>query len=77
MSDPFTHLTLSQYLEQVKGVITASFNKGVWVKAEIRNLSSKSGHYYFELAEKDEASDQTIASCKAVVWKFNAKKVID
>lgn len=77
MSEPPAHLTLSQYLEQVKGVITASFNKGVWVKAEIRNLSSKSGHYYFELAEKDEATDQTIASCKAVVWKFNTKKVID
>lgn len=77
MTDPRPHVSLSEYLEQVKGVITASFNKGVWVKAEIRNLSSKGGHYYFELAEKDEATDQTIASCKAVVWKFNAKKVID
>lgn len=38
-----------------------SFGEPVWVKAEIRNLSIKSGHYYLELAEKGEDTDKVIA----------------
>ena len=41
-----TVLRLSDYLSAVDMVIKQTFNHRVWVKAEIRNLSSKSGHYY-------------------------------
>jgi len=45
------------------------------VKAEIRNLNIKGGHYYLELAEKDENTDKVIASCKGTIWKFTAQKM--
>lgn len=69
-------LSLSQYLSTVQEVIQIAFNEPVWVKAEIRNLSIKGGHYYLELAEKDQDTDKVIASCKATIWKFSAAKMV-
>lgn len=69
-------LSLSEYLSAVKEVIRIAFNEPVWVKAEIRNLSIKGGHYYLELAEKEQGTDKVIASCKATIWKFSAAKMV-
>ncbi|QQN39262.1 exodeoxyribonuclease VII large subunit [Acinetobacter sp. CS-2] len=69
-------LSLSEYLATVQEVIRITFDEPVWVKAEIRNLSIKGGHYYLELAEKDENTDKVIASCKATIWKFSAAKMV-
>lgn len=70
-----TVLRLSDYLSAVDMVIKQTFNHRVWVKAEIRNLSSKSGHYYFELAEKDD-DGKVIASCRGNLWRFKAARVL-
>ena len=71
-----SQLSLSEYLATVQEVIRIAFDEPVWVKAEIRNLSIKGGHYYLELAEKDENTDKVIASCKATIWKFSAAKMV-
>lgn len=71
-----TQLSLSEYLATVQEVIRIAFDEPVWVKAEIRNLSIKGGHYYLELAEKEEDTDKVIASCKATIWKFTAAKMV-
>ena len=70
-----TVLRLSDYLAAVDMVIKQTFDHRVWVKAEIRNLSSKSGHYYFELAEKDD-NGQVVASCRGNLWRFKAARVL-
>lgn len=74
MSD--LQLTLSEYLSAVQEVIKMAFDEAMWVKAEIRNLNIKGGHYYLELAEKEQDSDKVIASCKATIWKFSASKIV-
>ena len=74
MSEP--QFSLSDYLSTVQEVIQIAFNEPVWVKAEIRNLNIKGGHYYLELAEKDESTDKVIASCKGTIWKFTAQKMV-
>ncbi len=71
-----TQLSLSQYLNTVQEVIIVAFDESVWIKAEIRNLNIKGGHYYLELAEKEENSDKVVASCKATIWKFAATKMV-
>ena len=71
-----TQFSLSDYLSTVQEVIRLSFDEPVWVKAEIRNLSIKGGHYYLELAEKEEDTDKVIASCKATIWKLTAVKIV-
>ncbi|KKW77435.1 exodeoxyribonuclease VII large subunit [Acinetobacter sp. AG1] len=68
--------SLSDYLSTVQEVIRLSFDEPVWVKAEIRNLSIKGGHYYLELAEKEEDTNKVIASCKATIWKSTAVKIV-
>lgn len=70
-----TVLRLSDYLAAVELVIKETFRHSVWVKAEIRNLSSKGGHYYFELAEKDD-DGKVIASCRGNLWRFKAARVL-
>src|SRR5699024_5179809 len=70
-----TVLRLSDYLSAVDMVIKETFSHSVWVKAEIRNLSSKGGHYYFELAEKDD-DGKVIASCRGNLWRFKASRVL-
>nr|WP_174505852.1 exodeoxyribonuclease VII large subunit [Acinetobacter sp. Marseille-Q1620] len=74
MSD--IQLTLSEYLNTVSEVIKITFQEAVWVKAEIRNLNIKSGHYYLELSEKEQDTDKLVASCKATIWKFTAQKIV-
>lgn len=71
-----TQPSLSEYLSTVQEVIKVTFDEPVWVKAEIRNLSIKGGHYYLELAEKEEDTDKVIASCKATIWKSSAAKMV-
>ncbi|WP_291357575.1 exodeoxyribonuclease VII large subunit [Acinetobacter sp. UBA3106] len=71
-----TQLSLSQYLATIQEVIRVTFDEPVWVKAEIRNLNIKGGHYYLELAEKEEDTDKVIASCKATIWKSSAAKMV-
>ena len=66
MSEP--QFSLSDYLSTVQEVIQITFNEPVWVKAEIRNLSMKGGHYYLKLAEKEEDTDKVIANCKATIF---------
>ncbi len=70
-----TVLRLSDYLSAVDMVIKQTFSHRVWVKAEIRNLSSKGGHYYFELAEKDD-DGKVVASCRGNLWRFKAARVL-
>ena len=68
-------LRLSDYLKATELVIKETFSHHVWVKAEIRNLSSKGGHYYFELAEKDE-DGKIIASCRGTLWRYRASHLL-
>jgi exodeoxyribonuclease VII large subunit len=51
-NDP-NSVTLSTYLNNVQQVIKTHCADAIWVRAEITNCSSKGGHYYLELAEKD------------------------
>lgn len=70
-----TVLSLADYLNAVQVVVSETFAHSVWVKAEIRSLSSKGGHYYFELADKDESGKIT-ASCRGNLWRGQAAKLL-
>ena len=56
-------------------MISETFAHTVWVKAEIRSLSAKGGHYYFELADKD-IDGKVTASCRGTLWRGQAAKVL-
>lgn len=65
-------LSLSNYLDAVKFTIDEMFGThSVWVRCELRGVSSKSGHTYLELAQKDDKGN-IIASCRANLWRSKA-----
>lgn len=68
-------LSLSSYLEAVKLVISDTFDHEVWIQAELRAVNTKGGHYYFELAEKDD-NGNIIASTRATLWRYRANAVV-
>ena len=68
-------LTLSQLMYQVQTALRQGFPGGLWVRAEIANLSQRRGHVYLELSETAE-SGQPIATCRAMIWQSQAKRLL-
>lgn len=73
MSDP--QLSLSEYLGTVQEVIRLTFDEPVWVRAEIRNLNVKGGHYYLELAEKMLTPTRSLQAVKRPSGNFQQVKL--
>ncbi len=68
------HRTLYQVVNYLKGLIDAQLaNKLFWLKAEISNISSKSGHYYLDLVENRDG--KIIAQCRASIWSYSVSDI--
>lgn len=70
MSDKHNPLMLGDYLTAVKMVFDEIFEDTVWVVCELQSVSTKAGHYYFELTDKDRQSN-----CRGVLWRNRASVV--
>ena len=57
--------TLAEFLNRV---VSLNIPDAIWVKAEVFELNESKGHYYFNLIEKEEGSDNIIAKMDAVLW---------
>ena len=68
----YSLLELQQF---VKRIIALNFDQAVWLKAEIGQASQSRGHFYLNLVQKDEDSDQIIAETRAQIWKSTAAKI--
>ncbi len=53
-----------------------NFGSPVWVNAEILQLKESRGHYFLELVEKEENTDQIIAQASAIIWNKSFKNII-
>lgn len=76
MNTDTNSVALSTYLNNVQQVIKTHCADAVWVRAEVTNSSSKGGHYYLELAEKDPNTHKRVAATKATIWQFVASRII-
>ena len=55
--------------ELIKGALEDSFDRQLWVRAEIWDISvNASGHCYLTLVEKDEATTNIVAKAQAIIW---------
>ncbi len=57
---------LNNYISQA---IALNFQEAIWVRCEISQVGKSRGHYYLDLIEKEEGSDDLIAQAKANLWK--------
>lgn len=64
-------LSLYQLNQQIKAVLTESFNAPVWVRAEVAEFrENRNGHCYLDLIEKSSDSNQIVARSKAIIWSY-------
>jgi exodeoxyribonuclease VII large subunit len=69
-------MALSKALARAHGAILSAFPAPLWIQAEVESVrrNSRSGHWYFELAERD-ASGVEVAKASARVWSSDAPVV--
>jgi exodeoxyribonuclease VII large subunit len=63
-------LTLLQYTQHIKSLFLGTTAQ--WISAELAEVSQKSGHYYLDLVQKDEAGRQIVAKTRANLWANTA-----
>ena len=62
-------INLLMLQELIKETLEDSFDRQLWVRAEIWDISvNASGHCYLTLVEKDEVTSNIVAKAQAIVW---------
>jgi exodeoxyribonuclease VII large subunit len=71
MGGETSKISLLELNRKVKEGIQGLFQGGIWVVAEISDMSTnQSGHCYLELIEKSEGMESITARAKATIWSF-------
>jgi len=66
---PMEAISLFDLHRQIRRVIALNFDETVFISAEVVKVNSTRGHWYLELAEKDENSNQIKAKSTAIIWR--------
>jgi exodeoxyribonuclease VII large subunit len=61
-------ISLYQFNQYVKQVISVNFDEPVWVRCELASVRHNKGHVYLELVENNAVSQQVVAQMSAVIW---------
>ncbi|MCF8236535.1 MAG: exodeoxyribonuclease VII large subunit [Saprospiraceae bacterium] len=64
----YTVLRLSQIQDRIQRALVLNFSEPLWIRAEVAQSRLNRGHYYLQLVEKAEGSDERIAQIDAVLW---------
>jgi len=64
-----TPISLYDLHRQLRRVIALNFDEVLYISAEIVKINTSRGHWYIELAEKDEDGQQLKAKSTAIMWK--------
>ena len=70
-----TGIGLAELLQGVGQVVATSFDQPVWVRVEVLRVSTKGGHVYLELTERD-AHDRVLAKALGMLWANVAAQVL-
>lgn len=62
-------ISLYDLHRQLRRVIALNFDEALYISAEIVKINSSRGHWYIELAEKDEKGQQLKAKSTAIIWR--------
>jgi exodeoxyribonuclease VII large subunit len=73
-TEPEKGMALMDVLAQVRAAIERALPEVAWVRAEISELSSKRGHSYLKLTQRNERGD-ILAQAKGIIWKYRAETV--
>ncbi|MCF6768366.1 exodeoxyribonuclease VII large subunit [Thiotrichales bacterium 19S11-10] len=69
--------SLSHFLNEVKQALNKRFKSGgYWVRGELSDWRKSNVHYYGELIEYDEDTNQSIAKIRINLWGKRAKSIL-
>ena len=63
-----TSISLFELNEHIRRVLALNFSEALWVRAEVGQLKESRGHFYFNLVQKSEETEELIAKSDAVLW---------
>ena len=68
-------IPLSRLLQGVATAVADAYSAGVWTVAEVLRASTKDGHVYLELSERD-ADGRVLAKAQAAIWARTAERIV-
>ena len=66
---------LFQLQEFIRRVLALNLPDSLWVRAEIGQIKSSKGHFYLDLVEKQEGSEEWAAQAAAVIWSGTCRQL--
>ncbi len=60
--------SLFEFNEFIRRVIALNLPEPLWIRAELSDVKTSKGHYYLDLVQKKEDSEEIIAQAQAVIW---------
>lgn len=75
MSDTQSPITLLELNRLIAGLVSVPQTTGLWVTAELSDVSVRGGHCYFELLQKDDRG-MPVARTRATIWAGNYHRIV-
>lgn len=68
-------IPLSRLLNGVAAAVAQAFAGGVWTLVEVNEASTRNGHVYLELSERD-TTGQPVAKARGMIWANTASRIL-
>lgn len=75
MTAPTAPLTLLELNRLIASLVAVPQTTGLWVTAELSDVSVRGGHCYFELLQKDDRG-MPVARTRAAIWAGNYHRIV-
>jgi len=67
--------SLFEFNEFMRRVVALNLPQPIWIRSELADVKVSKGHFYLDLVQKAEDSEETIAQGQAVIWAKNFKSL--
>lgn len=67
--------SLHELNEYIRRILALNLSEALWIRCEIMQVSEARGHYFLELVQKSEESDEIVAQASAVIWQRNFRQL--
>lgn len=67
--------TLFELNEHIRHVLALNLPEALWIRCEIAQMNEARGHFYIDLVQKGEGTDEIVAQAAAVLWSKTYRKL--
>jgi exodeoxyribonuclease VII large subunit len=66
---------LHDLTDHIRQVLALNFGEPLWITAEVSHCGLSRGHYYLDLVQKNDSSDEPIAQASAMLWAQDLRRL--